>query len=113
MGNYTPQQRASYYDRVIKPRFHKRKDRLRRYMERRGCDTCGYNKHHSALQWDHRIPRHEDPTATKVGNMIATNSLKKIFEELRKCDLLCANCHAIRTHEDGHLITKERNMDNR
>lgn len=26
-------------------------------------------------------------------------SIKRISEEIKKCEIVCANCHAIRTHE--------------
>lgn len=44
---------------------------------------------------------HRDPT-TKVdaiSNLLSKPKLLK--EELKKCDLLCANCHRVKHHEEG------------
>src|SRR4051812_23935117 len=48
-----------------------------------------------AMEWDHL------PGTIKLGaisNKIRTWSRKLIFEELAKCELVCANCDAIRTY---------------
>jgi hypothetical protein len=45
--------------------------------------------------WDHL------PGTIKLGaisNQIRTWSRKLTFKELAKCELVCANCHAIRTY---------------
>lgn len=64
------------------------------YKMRKGCATCGYAKHPAALQFDHL-----DPTTKvrDVSNMIR-NKLKDLIKEVRKCRVLCANCHMIHTH---------------
>jgi len=48
------------------------------------------------MQWDHL------PGTVKLGEIsskIRTWSTKLIFDELAKCELVCANCHAIRTYK--------------
>jgi hypothetical protein len=68
-----------------------RKARIDKYKVKRGCDICGYNHHPYALHWDHRF----GDKRGNVAHMIRKHSLKVIFEEIRKCRLLCANCHFI------------------
>jgi hypothetical protein len=61
-----------------------------------GCTICGYNKHAVALDFDHI-----DPSTKKRGNYSAVNSSwsrKMIKEEVRKCRILCSNCHRCTTH---------------
>ena len=69
---------------------------LRRYKTSCGCMDCGYKDHFYALELDHR------DDAQKVGNVChlikRTHSWAKIKEEIRKCDVVCANCHRIRTY---------------
>jgi len=58
------------------------------------CSDCGGAFPPEAMQWDHL------PGTVKLGeisNNMTTWSRKLIFEELAKCELVCANCHAIRT----------------
>lgn len=45
-----------------------------------------------------------------VGNLVTGGySEKSIIEEIEKCDLVCANCHRMRTFDDnGNLAHKER-----
>jgi len=48
------------------------------------------------MQWDHL------PGAHKLGNLSTTlrgRSREEILEEIAKCELVCANCHAIRTFQ--------------
>jgi hypothetical protein len=58
--------------------------------------TCGRCYHHAAMQWDHL------PGAAKldeVSNLVRRHCRKLILEEIAKCELVCANCHAIRSYE--------------
>jgi hypothetical protein len=52
------------------------------------CQICGYSKCSAAMVFHHPNPWEKDfSIATKA-------SWDAIAEELDKCDLLCANCHA-------------------
>jgi hypothetical protein len=66
------------------------------YKEQNSCYDCGQRYPHYVTDFDHRDP------ATKKGNVstMVTGSLKLLKEEIDKCDLVCANCHRIRTHGD-------------
>jgi len=57
----------------------------------RGCADCGYNSHPAALDFDHigekSFPMH-----------LAVNKKEEVFlKEIEKCEVVCANCHRIRT----------------
>ena len=56
------------------------------------CADCGWRGNQAALQFHHRAPEHKDFT---LGN-VANKSWDFIRTELKKCILLCANCHATR-----------------
>jgi len=54
------------------------------------CCVCGYSRCTHALQFHHK-----DPTLKEFnlsGN--CTWAINKVLEELKKCALICANCHA-------------------
>jgi hypothetical protein len=61
----------------------------------RGCADCGFNGHPAALDFDHL------PGTIKVFNIatmvIRRNGLAAIMAEIAKCEVVCANCHRIRT----------------
>lgn len=63
----------------------------------RGCVDCGYNAHPAALDFDH-LPGTEK--LYRVCTM-AGMSRKLIDAEIAKCEVVCANCHRIRTAERG------------
>lgn len=66
---------------------------ISKYKIKRGCDKCGYKKHSAALQFHHRDPKDK---IHNIAEMAGRNYSKEvILKEINKCDLLCANCHAI------------------
>lgn len=65
------------------------------------CESCGYNKNYAALCFHHIDPR-EKVTGLNVGTFSERNRAK-IFNEVKKCQLLCSNCHAEVHNEDSIL----------
>lgn len=55
------------------------------------CVRCGYNRSLRALQF-----HHVDSSTKEFGiaDKGITRAWSKVVEELKKCILLCANCHA-------------------
>jgi hypothetical protein len=56
------------------------------------CMRCGYDRNLAALTWHHR-----DPVAKAFDldlRALSNRSAEAIELEVRKCTLLCANCHA-------------------
>jgi hypothetical protein len=65
-------------------------------IKREPCVDCGGRFHHSAMDFDHM------PGFTK-GDTVSNLSSKgkpwaRILEEIAKCQLVCANCHRVRTY---------------
>ena len=70
-----------------------RKNTKNRMIDSMGgcCQVCSYNKSSRALEFHHL-----DPTIKDIGfgGARASNvSWKKLVVELRKCILVCSNCH--------------------
>lgn len=59
------------------------------------CQDCG-NKDVRVLEFDHVRGRKKDNVSKMVANGL---SLETIKEEIDKCDIVCANCHRIRTYK--------------
>ena len=66
-----------------------------------GCVDCGYNKHPAALQWDH-LPGYVKICAVSSMAVQSRYTIEDLKAEIAKCKLVCANCHAIRTHNRRH-----------
>jgi hypothetical protein len=75
---------------------------VNRWKEGKGCSWCGFKGRHYQLHLDHIDPttkvnmRHRayEPGWSKI----------RIKAEVRKCQLLCANCHAEKTFSNNdHL----------
>jgi len=58
------------------------------------CIDCGDEFHFAAMQFDHRPGEKKEFNLSRGGR---TGSLDRVFKEIAKCDLVCANCHAVRT----------------
>lgn len=65
------------------------------YKNSHPCVDCGIQYSYYVMDFDHRDPQ------TKVANISRLTrqafSLELIQSELEKCDIVCANCHRIRT----------------
>lgn len=75
-----------------------------RWKRRKGCSTCGYKEHHVALQLDHIDPSTKAKWRKQRQALNYKWSKERIKQELSKCQVLCANCHAIRTFEEEHYL---------
>ena len=63
----------------------------------RGCADCSYNRHHAALDFDHRDRAEKHRT---VSWLVSHNSpWSTLMAEIDKCDVVCANCHRIRSFD--------------
>jgi hypothetical protein len=73
-------------------------DHVRQLKETTGCVDCGPDIRHPyyRLQFDH-LPGHDK--VERINRLIWRASHATILEEIDKCDIVCANCHADRTYK--------------
>lgn len=57
------------------------------------CKLCGVDNLHMACYCFHH--RNKKDKKCSIGSLLITPNFDKIKKELDKCDLLCANCHAL------------------
>lgn len=69
-------------------------EKLRKIKEDSGCVDCKEKYPHFILQFDH-LPEYEKFGI--VSNIARRYSWEKALKEIEKCDIVCANCHSIRT----------------
>jgi hypothetical protein len=80
--------------RVAKNKAEK-KERLRQYLyeaKSKPCTDCGQTFHPEVMDFDH--VKGMKKFSLSQGK---SKSLKLVVEEIAKCELVCANCHRLRT----------------
>lgn len=96
----TPEERdqrdKEYAAAYQKKRMAEFRYKINKYKVEKGCIDCGYNLHAVALDLDH-----VRGTKVRPVSQMGLFSQKKIDEELAKCEVVCANCHRVRTHQRG------------
>lgn len=60
------------------------------------CADCGRSFHPVAMAWDH-LPGSEK--VTEVSNLVRAGKTLQARKEIAKCELVCANCHAVRSYQ--------------
>lgn len=58
------------------------------------CVDCGYDKHIAALEFDHVRGVKLDT----VARLLSSANWGRVMQEVEKCELVCSNCHSIRTY---------------
>ena len=72
-------------------RARKVQDFIRAFKVEHGCADCGYCAHHAALDFDH--------IDEKQINVCNAKSVQQATAEIARCEVVCANCHRVRTFE--------------
>tara|TARA_R100000008_G_scaffold63327_1_gene40544 strand:- start:37 stop:447 length:411 start_codon:yes stop_codon:yes gene_type:complete len=72
--------------------------RLDRFKVFKGCSHCGYKDNPAALQFHHVDPSKKLQNVSMIRRS-SYSQWKVIKAEIRKCIVLCANCHSIETKE--------------
>ena len=70
--------------------IHRRKNNLIKVFDSKCC-ICGFDKFQQALEFHHVNP--EEKEFQICGSNAVTKALEKQLIEMRKCILVCANCH--------------------
>jgi hypothetical protein len=89
-------------------------DRVRKYehvrdkkIERGQCVDCEFpcnETTHVCFAWDHTNPHDKLFSLSKAHKY----TWEQIDQEIAKCELVCHNCHALRTYLEGHNRTERR-----
>lgn len=82
-------------------RYRHRRDALNAMKVAEGCADCGYNAHPAALDFDHV----RGIKLFGVGKGILSHTWAQTLAEIAKCEVVCANCHRVRTHVHRSVAT--------
>lgn len=77
------------------------------YKKDKPCVDCGIIYHPCAMDFDHIT---DDKIANVSRIMNNSNSIAAMEFEMSKCDLICSNCHRIRTYKrikNGQMVELE------
>jgi hypothetical protein len=79
--------------------------RLNAYKNEKKCMDCEIEYPYYVLDFDHvRGNKIEN-----VSNMAKYYTWDEILKEIKKCELVCSNCHRIRTHKrQSGIINKSK-----
>jgi hypothetical protein len=67
-----------------------------RQLRRVPCKDCGGTFLPHQMDFDHREPERKSFNVTSSRAMLMRR--ERLVEEIAKCDIICANCHAVRTY---------------
>lgn len=93
---------------ALRARKNKLKPVLRELVRSRKdgpCADCGQKFPPWVMQFDHVRGKKRWDVASMIGQMCTK---KAIEEEIAKCELVCANCHANRTYRRRNVATSRR-----
>ena len=65
------------------------------------CERCGYNKSLYALHFHHLDPAQKDFSLSDYFKKKSRIDMPLFYQEVDKCILVCANCHAEIHEENG------------
>lgn len=92
---HTPSGKAGFVAIMAKTRA-KKKQWIDSLKLGKVCADCGHAFHPCAMDWDH-------VRGVKCGNIAKAHLLgwsnERILAEIDKCELVCSNCHRVRTLE--------------
>lgn len=71
------------------------RDRVQSLKEATPCTDCGISYPYVVMQFDHVRGDKVANVSRLVARLAAWH---RIEAEIAKCELVCANCHALRTH---------------
>jgi 5-methylcytosine-specific restriction endonuclease McrA len=85
-----------------KKRIKLNRERMLAYLKQNSCVKCGFD-HPAALDFDHLRDKRRN-----VSNLLCEGfSWKRIEEEIKNCQVLCANCHRIKTANDYNWYKRQ------
>ena len=80
----------------------KRKAVIRKIKESSPCQDCKTYHPYYIMQFDHVGVEQK---IANVNVLLSNSSLQAALDEIEKCELVCANCHATRTWKRQHGVS--------
>lgn len=84
-----------YYRQIVINKREKNRDFIKSILINSSCIDCN-NNDWRVLEFDH-VMGTKIESVCKMSNQMA--SIKKLEEEIKKCEIRCSNCHKIVTYQ--------------
>jgi hypothetical protein len=89
---------------MVKSKKHRQQcalvlEQLHLFKERKGCSDCRNKFPHYVLEFDHRPGEYKIDNVTRV---LKNYGEEMAWKEVAKCDVVCSNCHKVRTYAREH-----------
>lgn len=108
MPRIDPEKNRSYFKKWWEANKDTQKMRVRRNQKRfkqevaalkmHPCLDCGFVPVDACqMDWDHV----DGVKVNGVSQLVALGSMSRVLDEISKCELVCANCHRLRTKTRG------------
>lgn len=95
---FKDKEKSRQYHKIWKRRT---KDWFWEFKKTLKCETCGFS-HPAALHFHHKRDK-----KNLVSRMVQMNSNREMIAlEVAKCQVLCANCHAVTHYEQDHQFQR-------
>lgn len=78
-----------------------------KWLSEQPCWDCGQTYPHYCMDFDHR----EQSDKAFLVSYGLNYRWDKLIEEVLKCDMVCSNCHRIRTFQKGQNLYKNRHKN--
>ena len=90
---------------VYRIKNQRKKENLKQIMRQhksKPCADCGGEFPFYVMDFDHRDANEK---CLSVSRLVQYMSVERLLAEIAKCDVVCANCHRIRTYERGQRFS--------
>jgi hypothetical protein len=86
--------RTAVRRRAAQQAAYRKCQELLRRLKSAPCTDCTGSFPYQVMQFDHPNPRNKK---ANVADVVSTGSVNSLLAEIAKCDLVCSNCHILRT----------------
>jgi len=98
---YRNEHREEYrtYCRIANKRHYDKKRAIVDLAKKRPCADCGQQLQPCQMDLDHV----RGEKLINIGQSLKAGSIQALLQEIEKCDVVCANCHRLRTWNRSHI----------
>ena len=88
------------HSNYMKQKYQYKKNEIQKLKSQFSCAKCGDNRGY-VLDFHHINPEEKENTVARLTSN--TSSVQKVYDEIKKCIVLCANCH-----REFHYFEKQK-----